>query len=388
MAHLVGLIVSRDEGFRAQLGRMLRSAEVPVSVLHEESAPGTPPDLIVVDARDAAPAMTKIGQLRAASLSAAIFAVARVADPNLILEAMRAGANEFFIWPPPEDNLRDAISRAAARRETLQGAKPTATTLAFFGAKGGVGTTTIAVNFAVELARLSKRPAVIVDLQPGLGEVGLFLGLRSKYTLVDALDNLQRFDRDFLRELIIKHKSGLDILVGSDQFDRPGPADGSALEELLRLLAKEYEFIVTDAGNQMNACAVAAMYTADQVFLVANPNVPSIRNVQRLLERLNQLGACGERVRFLLNQMEDPLPIPLKQIEGAVGHPVHHTFSRDHEAVSTALNSGVPLTMAGNSEIAKEFNRFARLLLSPAAEEEAPSTSGRGLGLSRIASLW
>ena len=147
------------------------------------------------------------------------------ADPDLILQAMRAGANEFFTWPPADETFHGAIRRTAARRETAQGAKPAATTLVFFGAKGGAGTTTVAVNCGVELARLSKRPTVIVDLKPGLGEVALFLGVRPRYSLLDAIDNLHRLDREFLRELVVKHKSGLEILAGSDHFDRPGAAD-------------------------------------------------------------------------------------------------------------------------------------------------------------------
>ena len=162
------------------------------------------------------------------------------------------------------------------------------------------------MNCGVELARLSKRSTVIVDLKPGLGEVALFLGVRPRYSLLDAIDNLHRLDREFLRELVVKHKSGLEILAGSDQFDRPGAADGGAIEELFRLLARQYEYILVDAGSQINSCTVAALYTADTIFLVANPDVPSVRNAQRLLDRVRQLGACGERVRVLLNRAAEP----------------------------------------------------------------------------------
>jgi len=281
------------------------------------------------------------------------------------------------------------VRRTAARRETAAGAKPSATTLVFFGAKGGAGTTTTAVNCAVELARLSKRSTVIVDLKPGLGEVALFLGVRPRYSVLDAIDNLHRLDREFLRELVTKHKSGLEILAGSDQFDRPGAADGSPIEELFRLLARQYEYIVVDAGSQISSCATAALYTADTIFLVANPDVPSVRNAQRLLDRVRQLGACGERVRVLLNRAAEPFPIPPKQIEGALGHPIHHTFPSDYKTVSTALNSGVPLALAGGSDIAAQFDRFTRMILDPNGEVPAPQPAKRKVpGLDRIASLW
>src|SRR5262249_8906790 len=142
-------------------------------------------------------------------------------------------------------------------------------------------------------------------------------------------------------------------------------------------------------GSQINACSVAALYTADQMFLVANPDVPSVRNAQRLLDRVRQLGACGERVRVLLNRAAEPYPIPPKQIEGALGHPIHHTFPSDYKTVSTALNSGVALALAGNSDMAAQFDKFTRRILDPGTEDAAAGTSKKGLlGFDRIASIW
>jgi Flp pilus assembly CpaE family ATPase len=115
-----------------------------------------------------------------------------------------------------------------------------------------------------------------------------------------------------------------------------------------------------------------------------------VRNAQRLLERVRQLGAAGERVRFVLNRAAEPYPIPPKQIEGALGHPIHHTFPSDYKTVSTALNSGVPLALAGNTEIASQFDAFTRHIINPAAGSETPAPAKRAakMGLERIASLW
>src|SRR6476659_3837891 len=393
MAQLIGLIVSEDEPFRKQVGQLLRSGTIPVSVLSDRQArEGTSPDFIIVDIRtDQSGGMATIERLHASNAQAGIFAVAQAADPELILQAMRAGANEFFTWPPPDETFHGAIRRTAARRETAQGARPSATTLVFFGAKGGAGTTTVSVNCGVELARLSKKSTLIVDLKPGLGEVALFLGVRPKYSMLDAIDNLHRLDREFLRELVVKHKSGIEILAGSDQFDRPGGADGGPIEELLRLLARQYDYIVVDAGSQINACTVSALYSADQLFLVAIPDVPSVRNAQRLLDRIRQLGACGERVRVLLNRAAEPYPIPPKQIEGALGHPIHHTYPSDYKTVSTALNSGVPLALSGDTDLATQFDSFTQGILgAPAAGNGTQPQGGRKslLNLERIASLW
>jgi pilus assembly protein CpaE len=369
MAQLTALIVSHDEDFRRNSSSMLRGGGVPIGILEEArtGAAGTEPDLALIDLRgDAAGGLAAIERLRAAHPTTAIFAIAGTTDPELILQAMRAGANEFFTWPPQQDAFYGALRRTAARRETAQAAarQPSAT-LVFFGAKGGSGTTTVAVNCAVELARLTKRGTIIVDLKSCLGEVALFLGVRPRFTLLDAIENLHRLDRDFLRELVARHKSGLEILAGSEQFDRPGAGDSSAIEELFRVLAKTHDYIVVDAGNAINSCTLAALYAADTIFLVTNPDVPSVRNAQRLVDRVRQVGAGGERVRILLNRASEPFLIAPKQIETALGYSIHHTFTSDYKTVSTALNSGVPLALTNHSELAEQFDRFTQGIISP-----------------------
>lgn len=389
MAQLAAHMLSHDEEFRRRIGRLLRTGPIPTSVV-DEIRDGAPADLVIVDARsEPSSAMAAIERLKAASPNAGIFAIASAADSDLILQSMRAGASEFFTWPPADEVFHGAVRRLTSRRETTQGSKPTSSTFVFFGAKGGAGTTTMAVNCGVEIARLTKRSTVILDLKPGLGEVGLFLGVRPRYTLVDALDNLHRLDREFLRELVTKHKSGLEILAGSDNFDRPGAADSGALEELVRLVSKQYDFMLIDAGSQINSCAVAALYSADRIFLVANADVPSVRNAQRLLERIREIGASGDRVRLLLNRAVEPLPIPRRQIENALGHAIHHTFPSDYKTVSNALNSGVPLTMAGNSDMAAQFDHFTRQLIDPSFTAAPATPAKKGLlGFEKIASLW
>jgi pilus assembly protein CpaE len=380
MAQLAVSIVSHDEEFKRDVARLLRAGGVPVGIV-EGKAEATSPDAVVLDIRsDALTGMAAIERLRAANPSVAIFAIAATAESDLILQSMRAGANEFFPWTPGgqtqasramEESFQGAVRRTAARREAATaGTRQPCVNNVFLGAKGGAGTTTIAVNCAVELATATKRSTII-------------LGLRPRFTVLDALENLHRLDREFLKELVAKHKSGLDVMAGSEQFDRPGAQDASAIEELLRVLARSYDYIVIDAGNLINACAVAALYAADTVFMVTNPDVPSIRNAQRLVDRVRQLGAGSERVKILLNRVSDQHLIAPKQIETALGLGIYHTFTSDYRTVSTALNSGVPVALTNNSEIASQFGSFTRHLLgaSDEAKRAEPEKKRAFLGL-------
>ena len=303
MAQLTAIIVSHDDEFKRQAAQLLRACGIPVGIVEgRATSDGSQPDLAVVDLRaDAASGMAAIERLRASHASMAIFAVAMAAEPDLILGAMRAGANEFFPWTTGgqtqasrtmEESFHGAVRKTASRREAAHaGTRQPCVSHVFLGAKGGAGTTTVSVNCAVELARMSKRPTIIVDLKPSLGEVALFLGVRPRFTVLDAIESLHRLDKEFLKELVSKHKSGLDILAGSEQFDRPNAQDAGAIEELLRVLGRTYDHIVIDAGNTLNSFVVSTLYTADTVFLIANPDVPSIRNAQRLVDRVRQLGA-------------------------------------------------------------------------------------------------
>ena len=372
MAQLAALLVSGDEDFRRDLGRLVRAANVPVAIVDERRATEQgSPDLVFVDLRlDVTGGVGAVERLRAAHPAVAIFAIAQATDPELILQSMRAGANEFFAWPITDDSFQVAVRRAAARRESSNGTTRQASqTFVFFGAKGGAGTTTIAVNCGVKIARESKRPTLALDLKPCFGEVALFLGMRPRFTMLDAIDNLHRLDRDFLRELVARHKSELEVLAGSEQPDRPSASDAGGIEELFRVLGRVYDYVIVDAGNTIGSCTIGALYAADALFVVVTPDVPSVRNAQRLIDRVRQLGVSGDRVRVLLNRAGTPGVAP-NQIEAALGYPVHHTFPSDYIGVSMSINAGVPIVSSANTEMASQLDGFAQQLLSVGQIEE------------------
>jgi pilus assembly protein CpaE len=386
MARLIASVLSEDETLRKQVSRLLRDGSTPISVADDRSTSASA-DLVIVDGRhDLGSAIATVERCRAAAPAASIFLVATDASSDLILQSMRAGANEFLTWPLVDGAFDDAVTRASSRRGAAGGAASLASSVVFIGAKGGVGTTTLAVNCGVELAA-QKKPTIMVDVKQGLGDVSLFLGVRSRYSVLDAIDNAVRLDREFLNGLVARHVSGLDLLPGSDQFDRPTSADGDAIDNILRLLSARYEYMVVDAGSQLTASSLSALYMSEMIAVVINPDVPSIRNGQRLLERIGQMGSCADRVKVLLNRASAPYPIPLGQIEDALGQKVHLTFPSDYKTVATALNSGVPLTFSDNSDMAEQFTRLTALILNPSAPQKVPPRR-TSIGLPRFASMW
>jgi len=158
MAHLVSLIITEDTTLRRNVERLLRSGSGPVTIVDDQRPDGPPPDVVVIDVRnDQSASLVSVERLRGAGPGVSIIAIAHMADPDLILKTMRAGANEFLVLPLVDQTFQDAVRRMAARREQTGGAPAVANALLFFGAKGGAGTTTLAVNAGVELARHGKR---------------------------------------------------------------------------------------------------------------------------------------------------------------------------------------------------------------------------------------
>ncbi len=370
MAQLTALVTTTDQEFRSYVTKLLRASGMSIAVTDERHAAATPPVLAIVDIRGGMAAVSGIERLRASWPSTSIFAIASSAEPEQILQAMRAGANEYLSWSPNGEavpRLEEAF--LTALRRTIERSRPkeserSTSVLSFFGTKGGAGTTTLAVNTAIEIARVSRKPTLIIDLHQFLGEVSLFLGVRPRFTLVDALDNLHRLDADFLRELVVKHKTGLDILAGGEQIDRPGPQDAVVFEQLLQVLGRTYDYIIVDAGMLTGPCSDVAVFAADNVYLVANPDIACVRNASRMIDRMGQLGAGRERLRILLNRMSDQHQIGTKQIESTLGLSLHMVFPSDYSVVSSALNSGVPLTLSNHSELASQFAAFTKLIVS------------------------
>ncbi len=160
MAQLSAIITTGDSDFRSTITTLLRSSGVSIGIIEEKHASGTWPDLAVVDMRNGTLASVEaIERMRASWPSASIFAIAASAEPEQILQAMRAGANEYLAWPIDEsvaalnDSFQTALKRTSDRHRPTRAAATVRRPLSFFGVKGGAGTTTLAVNTAIEIAR-------------------------------------------------------------------------------------------------------------------------------------------------------------------------------------------------------------------------------------------
>ncbi|MEW6322851.1 MAG: AAA family ATPase [Acidobacteriota bacterium] len=232
----------------------------------------------------------------------------------------------------------------------------------FFGTKGGTGTTTLAVNCAADLRRLTGRPTIVVDLKAGPGDVAVFLGLRPRLTMLDLMDQLPWLDRQLVQRFVAEHDCGLQVLAAADEFGRPAPRDAEAVEQALRLLSGTYAYVVVDAGATLNACAAAALHAADHVLLVANPDVPCLRNLQRLIDAVRLAGVVSERVKVVLNRASEHGVLAVGQIERVLGRAIDFSVPSDYRTVAAAINTGVPVSCLRGGDLQLQLAAMARAI--------------------------
>jgi pilus assembly protein CpaE len=200
------------------------------------------PDVVVLDLRSRASMVpAAVALLKRQHPLTGVLIVASHLDPSLMLEAMRAGVNEFVTEPVTAKELKAAIDRVVSK----QPMRPTGQIFAFVGGKGGVGTTTLAVNVATVLATMEPSSALLIDLHVAYGDAAMFLGIEPRFSVADALENVHRIDETFLRGVVGHTKIGLDVLAASDR-SVIGHIDAPAVRSVIDCAARQYSYVVLD----------------------------------------------------------------------------------------------------------------------------------------------
>ena len=350
-------LVSADRQL-AQLIRELGLTCNPVSLeaLATLAQAGTrQPDLLVVDLRDQPRMPPAIAILKRQHPATGVLLIASQLDPALMLEAMRAGVNEFVTHPVSAPELQAAVKRLA------RNAAPAARgdVYAFIGAKGGVGTTTVAVNVATALAEATRHSTLLIDMNMACGDAAVFLGMEPRFSVVDALENVQRLDTAFFSSLVVRSKPGLDLLGASM---RPSATQfaPSQFRALFDFTGQVYRHTVLDLARA-DAIASGSLDQATKIVIVVNQELATVRNASRLAATLRQRYGAA-RLSLVLSRTDRRAEIGHDDVERTVGLAVSHTFPSDYRLALQAMNKGRPIVMDRQNELASAFRAFAREL--------------------------
>src|SRR5579864_5483961 len=318
------------------------------------------PDVTLVDipADNATPALRAIELLHQEMPEGAIFAIGNLNQPQVIVNAMRAGAREFIERPTTTTDLLEAFVRLATaqrrgRQEGIRGK-----VFSVINAKGGNGATTVAVNLALALQSAYGQTA-LVDLAP-LGHAALHMNLKPLFTVADATRNLHRMDSSLLESFMTRHGGGLQLLAGTNS---PAAIEPSTAEfvRLFDMLVAHYRYVVVDNSSRLDAASRLVANLSECVLLVACTDVASLWSAARVQQYLGETGN-RERLRLVLNRFRKVPGFSEADAENAAGVKLVWRVPNQYFAVSGAIDRGTPVMDQRGSEIARCFSGLAQEL--------------------------
>jgi len=303
-----------------------------------------------------------------------LFAASSDSRPDQIIAAMRAGCSEYLIKPFQSDQLVEALAHVAT---WTQGKLPTqkGRVVTLMGAKGGAGTTSLAVHLALSLVQRHNRRVLLVDQHPALGEVTLCLGLgRHQYSFYELVHNMDRLDAELLQGFLLKHGSGLHVLDAPQamQAFRDTPAD--AIEHTLAFLSENYDVVIVDSPPGLSEDTSAAIRQSERVAIIITPELPAIHNAIRTIEYLTGLHYPSENIDIVLNRYSRKNALEDREIESSLHRPISFRIPNNYALIVGAINAGMPIDRAHKSDLPTAFDSWADRLVG----EEPSSTSDSG----------
>jgi len=320
------------------------------------------PDILLVEiARLRVPLEDLVRTIRSISPDAMLIALHASAEPETILSAMRAGVNEF-LHPPLEVNLRKALERRANDRHKLRGDPnhSNGKTQGFLSAKGGCGATTIACHAAVELGRLGGRSVLLADFDMDAGMIGFLMKVKSPYSILDAVKNLQRLDASYWKALVSNGIPGVEIIAapGSSAYRQQPKAE--QLRQVLGFLRTSYDFTLVDLGRGLNSVALSVLEELDEAYLVTTLEVPAMHRAKQIIQTLFDSGFGKDRLRLILNRVPKRVDVTPDELEKMLGISTYATLPNDYPLLHDCYSEGTLL--ARGSHLEQQLARFTAKL--------------------------
>jgi pilus assembly protein CpaE len=247
--------------------------------------------------------------------------------------------------------------------------------IAFMGAKGGVGTTTVAVNVATALAQLAGGSTLLIDLHLAYGDAAVFLGSEPRFSVLDALENVARLDKAFLNGLVGHARGGLALLASSDRAAAT-TVDATRIRALVEAAAQHYKYVILDAPR--TDVTIEALEPSSRIVIVANQELATVRAATRLAAALRQRYG-KERLTVVVSRYDHQAEIGQEDVEKVLGSPVAHIFPSNYRLALDALNAGRPLVLDNHNKLAAALTGFARGLHGDGIEAPAASAKQSGL---------
>jgi pilus assembly protein CpaE len=288
------------------------------------------------------------------------------ADGETVIACMRAGANEFLLQPLKRSEFRDALGRLERAPKQATGYSKLGKLYTFIGTKGGVGTTTMAVNFAAVLAQ-RKMATVLIDLEWTGNDAAMQLGAAPQHTLTEVAQNLERMDQALFEGFVTRDPLGFYLVGPPDSLEQQAHFSDQTIREFATFLVEKYEATVIDGGRSVsNEAVLAAAQLSSSVFLVIDQEFPSIRNAQRYLGFLMRMGFNQDQIKILVNRYTkktSSAQVTLEQIQQTLNQAVFYGIPSS-PAVINSINKARPFV--ANRELSGDLDRTFRAFVDKA----------------------
>ncbi|OGQ80780.1 MAG: hypothetical protein A2289_16110 [Deltaproteobacteria bacterium RIFOXYA12_FULL_58_15] len=320
------------------LGKTVSFSFLDEDVLVAAHRRGVPQSALVVVVLGNPPKENLGGVRELASLGAHVVVVGPEKDADLILAAMRAGAEEYLV-EGADDEIRQSVAELALRNTGRALGRVTCV----YPAKGGVGATAIASNLAGALHRSGDERVCLIDLDLHFGDVLSFLDLNGGYSISDVIANIRRLDRELLDSSLTHHASGIFVIAQSEKIEQAEAIGSQDITTLLTFLRQHFDHVVVDGLRGLDDTTVAALDECNRVLLVLTQDVPAVRNAQRCISIFERLDYPTEKISLVVNRFQRNSKISTDVIRDTTGMPVEVLVANDFAALIKSINRGVLL---------------------------------------------
>ncbi|MBC7233034.1 MAG: response regulator [Chloroflexi bacterium] len=269
----------------------------------------------------------------------------------------KAGANDYIVKPAAAAELIVRINAALRSEEPAL-----AYTVAVWGTKGGVGTSTIALNLAVALRMKTRQRVTLMDAAMWGGTLPVMMNLVPKHTIADLLPRLYDLDSELLASVLATHSSGVRVLASEPWSQDGSMVQPSQLERILDWLEGASDYIVIDTTSSLDQVALTLLQRTEPVVVLA-PEMTSLRNARLILSIAETWPQKPEKLLLVLNRYPVKGGINLKDIENALAAKIDVQIPNDEPLVTYSINRGIPLVMSHpRSAVAQAFFRLAEMV--------------------------
>jgi pilus assembly protein CpaE len=274
-------------------------------------------------------------------------------DPQTIITALRAGANEF-VHPPYSETFGPALQRVIESCKEEQTPERRGKVIGFLSAKGGCGATTLACHIAADLKRQTGKHVLLADLDFTSGMVGFHMKVASSYSILDAVSNLARLDESLWKALVSEWKPGLDVIPNPEDFSSENAPSRDELRQVIRFMRTQHDWIVLDLGRSLNE-SVAALYgELDELFLIAVLEVSALHGLKTIAHKLRDRGEDLSKLELVLNRTPKMMDITQDELQKVLGRPLYAMLPNDYPSLYQAYSTGTLLSP--NNRLAQQFS--------------------------------